>query len=407
MPARVRRSILAFLLLLLFSAFSSIGYAVPARAAVDAEAARSEAEAVFQRALSTALASVGELVPVSSMALAPTSVPEVLAPTSVPVVLAPTSAPTSVPTIVATTTTYRVALQVGHWKNNELPPQLSSLAGNTGASGGGRREVDVNMDVANRVAKLLRDAGVTVDVLPATVPTGYTADAFVALHADGNSSNQARGFKISTRWRSTVAAQDALLVGLLTEQYRAATGLPEDDGVTRNMRGYYAYAPFHPNYRVSNFTPGAIVEMGFMSNAADRHVMFNETDKVASGIAQGILLYLKAAYPNPAGARTYGYGIVDGDIDPNAPWFRRSTPGQGQQPRPPAQTLQQGNWQVYVLAKSALDVYGGPGGTGGVVARLPKGQPYHATARKGDYYQVVLPDGKSGWVHRNFLVIQS
>ena len=393
MPALVRRSILAFLLLVLFSALSAPGNTLPARAAVDAEAARSQATSVFQRALSTALASLGALAPASAMALAPTSVP--------------TASPTSVPSLVSTTTTYRVAIQVGHWKNNELPEQLSSLEGNTGASGGGRREVDVNMDVANRVAKLLRDAGVTVEVLPATVPTGYTADAFVAIHADGNSSNQARGFKISTRWRSTVAAQDAMLVDLLTEQYRAATGLPEDDGVTRNMRGYYAYAPFHPNYRVSNFTPGAIVEMGFMTNATDRQVMFNETDKVASGIAQGILRYLKAAYPNPAGVRTFGYGLVDGDIDPNAPWFRRPTPGQGQQARPSAQTIQQGDWQVYVLAKAALDVYGGPGGTGGVVARIPKGRPYHATARKGDYYQVDLPGGKTGWVHRNFIVIQS
>jgi hypothetical protein len=298
-----------------------------------------------------------------------------------------------------------VAIQAGHWKNNELPEQLSSLEGNTGASGGGRREVDLNLDVANRVAKLLRDAGVTVEVLPATVPTGYTADAFVALHADGNSSSSARGFKISTRWRSDVAAQDAMLVDLLTEQYRAATGLPEDDGITRNMRGYYAYASFRPNWRVSNYTPGAIVEMGFITSAADRDVMFNRTDKVASGIAQGILRYLKLAYPNPAAVRTYGYGLVDAAIDPDAPWLRRPTPGQQRPPQ--GQTLQQGDWQAYILGKSTVAVYAASGGTGGIIARIPKGRPYHATARKGDYYQVELPGGKSGWVHRNYLVIQT
>ena len=316
-------------------------------------------------------------------------------------------ASTPVPTPVASTSTYRVAIQVGHWKNDELPEQLSSLEGNTGATGGGRREVDINFDVANRIAKLLRDAGVAVEVLPATVPTGYTADAFVAIHADGNSSVGARGFKISTRWRSEVAAQDAMLVDLLTDEYRAATGLPEDSGVTRNMRGYYAYASFRPNWRVSNYTPGAIVEMGFITNAADREVMFNRTDNVASGIARGILRYLKVAYPNPAGARTYGYGLVDDDIDPDAPWLRRPNQGQGQQGPPPPQTIQQGDWQAYVFGKSTVNVYGGPGGTGGVIARIPKGRPYHATARKGDYYQVVLPGGKTGWVHRNSLVIQT
>lgn len=396
MPACVRRSVFASLVLLLFTSFSFLSYPLPAWAAVDAEAARTEAVAAFQKAYSAALASVGSIVPVANMALAATAVPT-------------QAAPTVVPTPLAATSTYRVALQVGHWKNNELPEALSSLEGNTGSSGGGRTELDMNMDVANRVAKLLRDAGVTVEILPATVPTGYTADAFVAIHADGNSSNQARGFKISTRWRSVVAEQDASLVGLLTEEYRAATGLPEDDGVTRNMRGYYAYAPFHPNWRVSNFTPGAIVEMGFMTSPADRQVMFNQTDNVAWGIAQGILRYLKAAYPNPAGMRTYGYGLVDRDIDPNAPWFRRSNQPQGQQGQqgqPQAQAIQQGNWQAYILSKPLVDVYAGPGGTGGVVARIPKGQPYHATARKGDYYQVVLPDGKTGWVHRNSIVIQ-
>jgi uncharacterized protein YgiM (DUF1202 family) len=134
--------------------------------------------------------------------------------------------------------------------------------------------------------------------------------------------------------------------------------------------------------------------------------MFNRTDDVASGIARGILRYLKVAYPDPAGTRTYGYGLVDGDIDPNAPWFRRPAQPQGQQGQPQAQTIQPGDWQAYILSKPLVNVYAGPGGTGGVVARIPKGQPYHATARKGDYYQVALPDGKTGWVHRNSIVIQ-
>src|SRR5437868_4578374 len=75
---------------------------------------------------------------------------------------------------------FRVGVQIGHYKNNELPQQLERLSGDTGAFGGGRSEVDLNFDVANRVAGLLRASGVQVDVLPATVPTGYSADAFVA-----------------------------------------------------------------------------------------------------------------------------------------------------------------------------------------------------------------------------------
>lgn len=141
---------------------------------------------------------------------------------------------------------YKVGVQIGHYKNDELPDELSRLIGSVGTSGGGRTEVQLNLDVANRVARLLRAQGVLVDLLPATVPTGYSADAFIAIHADGNSSPTPRGYKISTRWRSEVAVQDATLVELLTAAYRAATGLPEDSNITRNMRGYYAYSPGGP-----------------------------------------------------------------------------------------------------------------------------------------------------------------
>ena len=155
---------------------------------------------------------------------------------------------------------YKVGLQIGHYKNSELPEVLDDLTGNTGAVGGGRTELELNIMIANRVAKLLQAEGIEVDILPATVPSGYNADAFIALHADGNGSTRSRGFKISTRWSSQVAVQDAKLVDILTERYAAITGLPEDGSVTRNMRGYYAYSPRRANWRTSNYTPGAIIE---------------------------------------------------------------------------------------------------------------------------------------------------
>lgn len=291
----------------------------------------------------------------------------------------------------------RVAVQVGHYKNNELPEDLSELHGNTGTSGGGRTEVDLNMDVANRIARLLRAQGIMVDVLPATVPTGYTADAFVAIHADGNSSRSPRGFKISTRYRSSVAVQDALLVEMLTEEYARATGLPEDSAVTRNMRGYYAYAPWRPKWRISNYTPGAIVELGFMTNAVDRTVMFNQTDRLSIGVVGGLMRFLKAAYGTPSATQKYGYGMVDKDIDVNA----KPQPHR----RGPMVRVQEGDWQVYLMGKALINAYGSAGG-GGVVTKLPKNQFLRSTLRSGDYYRVTLPGGRAGWVHRNGVIIQ-
>lgn len=295
---------------------------------------------------------------------------------------------------------FRVTLQIGHYKNNELPPQLSSLVGHTGAVGGGRTELELNIDAANRLAAALRKGGVVVEVLPSTVPTGHTADAFIALHADGSSSSAARGFKISTRWRSEVAVLDATLMETLTASYRAATGLPEDSGVTRNMRGYYAYSPWRPNYRVSNFTPSAIVEMGFVTSAADRAVMYNQTDKVVAGIADGVMRFLRATYGNNAAPRGFGYGIVDDDIDPTATSDRR--PGTSSSPPSP---ISKGDWQVLLMGKATIPVYGKAGG-GAVITTLPRGQFHHSTLRNGDYYRITLPDGREGWLHRNAVITQ-
>src|SRR5687768_11528928 len=182
-----------------------------------------------------------------------------------------------------------VAIQAGHWKNNELPDELARLRGSTGAVGGGRTEAQVTLDIAQRTARLLRAKGLTVEILPATVPTAYQADLFISLHADGNNSSRPRGYKVSTRWRSEVAALDALLVQALEDGYGQTTQMPRDPSVTRAMRGYYAYSTYRgEEYRLGATTPAAILEMGFMSNAADRALMFNNPELVARGVVAGI-----------------------------------------------------------------------------------------------------------------------
>jgi hypothetical protein len=300
---------------------------------------------------------------------------------------------------------YKVGLQIGHYKNNELPDVLARLEGSTGAVAAGRTELELNILVTNRLAAQLRAEGVEVDVLPATVPSGYNADAFIAIHADGNNSTRARGFKISTRWSSEVAVQDGKLVDILTERYAALTGLPEDGSVTRNMRGYYAYSPWRVNWRTSNFTPGAIVEMGFITNPTDRAFMFGQPDRVAGAIKAGIMDFLTWAYGSPATQRSYGYGkgIVDNDLQPDdtpTPRGRARTGTRG----PGGVTT--GNWDVVLMGKSSIPIYAESGATGGVITRLSKGLVLKSTVRKGDYYEVTTPDGKKGWIHRNAIVVQ-
>jgi N-acetylmuramoyl-L-alanine amidase-like protein len=188
---------------------------------------------------------------------------------------------------------FHVGLQAGHWLISQVPDSLARLRGDTGAVYGNYVEWKLNLDIAQRTAALLRAQGVIADVLPATVPTGYVADAFVAIHADGNTSTRARGYKVATRARSTVAWRDQLLMEALGSTYANTTGLPRDPSVTRGMTGYYAFnSYFGTDNRVNKTTPSAIIEMGFISNAADRTVMYGQPTTVATGIANGIMAYL-------------------------------------------------------------------------------------------------------------------
>lgn len=195
----------------------------------------------------------------------------------------------------------RVGLQVGHLRSNELPEELARLRTSTGTRWGGVTEAELNLDIVNRIKPLLEAEGVIVDVLPATVPPSYAADAFLAIHADGSANTAARGWKLATPWRASEASKQ--LMAAVAAAYGPATGLPEDvGGVTVNMKGYYAFNWRRHTHAISRYTPAIIVEMGFMTNAADRAVLFNQPDRVARGIAEGVLAYLRERDPNDTAA---------------------------------------------------------------------------------------------------------
>ena len=222
----------------------------------------------------------------------------------------------------------RVGIQVGHWRNDELPDELRRIESQTGTSGGGVYEWQLNLDVANRVAALLRGHGYAVDILPAAVPPGYLADAFISLHADGDPGGGSRGYKAAHGSRR--GPYEGQLVRALLEEYGRATGLPHDaDGVTRNMLGYYAFAWSRFQHTVAAHTPSAIFEMGFLTSAADRTVLLQRTDAVATGIANGVLRFFEEVLAGAAFAedlvvpatqpRPPGLPGVPGQPAPGAP----------------------------------------------------------------------------------------
>lgn len=185
----------------------------------------------------------------------------------------------------------RVGIQAGHWKTNEAPPELRMLESQTGSAWEGITEVEINLDIAQRVAVILNRHGIAVDLLPTTIPPGYVADAFVALHGDSDGVGARSGFKLAHGSRRG-PHEDALLASI-KEHYGAASGLPYDpQHISRNMLGYYAFSWSRWQHAVSAHTPAVILEMGYVSHDHDRALMLDNADALAAGIAQGVITFL-------------------------------------------------------------------------------------------------------------------
>ena len=187
----------------------------------------------------------------------------------------------------------KVGLQVGHWKNAELPEELARLKGNTGAQGGGKFEWEVNLRIAQLTGDILKDHGVEVDIFPSTVPIDYWADVFVAIHADGSTDYSKSGFKIATPRRDYTGKAKALQ-SYIELEYQNATKLVIDPNITRNMTGYYAFAWWRYDHAVHAMTASAILETGFLTNPSDRKVIVSQPQLSAFGLANGIIGFLQS-----------------------------------------------------------------------------------------------------------------
>lgn len=262
---------------------------------------------------------------------------------------------------------WRVALQIGHLDTDQYPPELAHRRTATGASAAGVAEVDVNESVARAAAALLRQQGIDVVLLPATVPPGFDADAFVSLHADGGGSS---GYKIAPPWRASRASRR--LSALLREHYGKVTGMREDlNGVTYNMRGYYAFGGRF-RHAIARTTPAAILEMGYLTDPRDRAFLTSRPEVAARGIVDGVLAFL--AEHNP--------------LEPTATI-------------PPAPT-------VLWPARRTVPLHAAPTRESTVRAYLRPTDLLMATGRDGDWFDVRVRGSYRdfGWIHADDLSME-
>jgi len=168
-----------------------------------------------------------------------------------------------------------VGLVAGHWQND------------SGATcEDGLQEVEINLDVARRVAALLRRHGYRAEILPEYSPklNGYKAAALLAIHSD-SCVEDLTGFKVARMTHADDPEVEDRLVAALYASYEQATQLkPHLNTITEDMLQYHALR------RIAPETPGAIIECGFMGG--DRILLTEQADRVAEGITNGLLAFL-------------------------------------------------------------------------------------------------------------------
>jgi N-acetylmuramoyl-L-alanine amidase len=180
-----------------------------------------------------------------------------------------------------------VALQPGHWKIDELPQEARRRPRSIGAIHGNVRELDINLAVVDALVPLLEAESWRVIVVPATVPPGLRADAFLSIHADWGADPARRGWKLAPPWRPSIAAGE--IAEALRESFRAEEILTEDtDGVTVGMRGYFGFSSHRYRHASSPYTPAVLIELGFVTNAVDRELMVNRPEFFAKIIHRGL-----------------------------------------------------------------------------------------------------------------------
>lgn len=202
--------------------------------------------------------------------------------------------PTPLPTDVRE---IRIGIVAGH----SGQPQDATFDEDPGAvCPDGLTELSINTAVARQVVAALQRDNYNVDLLDEFDPLlrNYRADVLVSIHTNdcSNYGPAGTGYNAaSAASRQTTRGADERLLDCLIYQYGATTGLPRHYGITDDMTLYHTFA------EVSDDTPTAIIELGYMLN--DRAILTQQQELIAQGIANGIRCFLRPdVYGRPPSA---------------------------------------------------------------------------------------------------------
>ncbi len=180
----------------------------------------------------------------------------------------------------------------------EKKPKVAG--GATGAASPHVRESEVNLQVALRLQQALESRGVKVIMVRtsedvnvanserAAVANSANAALFVRLHCDGADNPSTHGLSTlipaSNQWTAPIVTQSALAGKAVHRAVIASTGATDRGVVNRGDLSGFNWSK----------VPTILVEMGFMSNAAENKRLTTSSyqQKLAEGLAAGVVAYL-------------------------------------------------------------------------------------------------------------------
>ncbi len=164
----------------------------------------------------------------------------------------------------------------------------------------GLTETEINFNVAQIVVRNLRAQGFSVDLLDEFDPRldNYQAAALVSIHSNSceDYGEFVSGYLVAKAASRPDDGPDVALAECLAENYEQATSLERRFTLTVDMTDYHSFREIHP------LTPAAIIELGFM--LADRALLTNEPDRIASGITSGVLCFMNPPQPGDSSTPT-------------------------------------------------------------------------------------------------------
>jgi N-acetylmuramoyl-L-alanine amidase len=116
----------------------------------------------------------------------------------------------------------------------------------------------------------------------------YKGIALISIHSDTCDwiAEEATGFKVAAAIHSAYPEKASRLTSCLADRYQKATGLKYLQNSSTNDMTYY-----HAFDEINTETTAAIIEVGFMN--LDRQLLTQKPDKIADGILNGLLCYIR------------------------------------------------------------------------------------------------------------------